>query len=384
MNRERDDRTPALERLTAEAKEKFVAPELDWDRMDDALFAKLDAAELEAQRAEKARTSHTSRWVVAGSALAVAAATMFFLRGSAPEPTQPQAVAVVQGDVSSVLSRLSGELSISGQTAALGANLKAGDTFELRGRRAVFDSPVTAKFMLDGEGTKGRVLREGGSIALSLEAGAVEADVVPGAAAKERFSVEAGRARVSVRGTHLRVARAGRKVTVDLTRGSIAVGREFISAPAHVELDSEDANAIVIDRVNVRPAESFDELASVVPAPQTSAKDSARPSQVPVSPTLPAPRVVASAPVLPTDPKVQLESALRRCMLEHGFPEGSPPIRLSLGTTLQMQVNDEGKVQSARFVPPLPPKAQDCAATAAYATHFQSGGPVSVSVQVEK
>ena len=71
-------------------------------------------------------------------------------------------------------------------------------------------------------------------------------------------------------------------------------------------------------------------------------------------------------------------------MLDYGFPENSPAAHLSLTTSLQMQVGDDGKVQSARFSPPLPPKAQDCAAAAAYGTKFGNGGAVTVSVQADK
>lgn len=389
---DRDDRTPDLARLTDEAKREFVPGKMDWQRMDEALFARLDAeAQAETEKNVRVlRMARLSKFSVVGGALAAAAATLFLLKGSFTEPsvTTPGTNVVAQADVTSVLSRVQGELLVSGQQASLGASLKPGDTFDLRGRRAVFDSPSTAKFMLDGAGTRGRVLREGGSIALSLEDGAVEAEVIPSSdgGSKERFSVELGRARVSVRGTHLRVARTGRKVTVDLTRGSIAVGREFVSAPAHVELDTEDANAIVIDRLNVRPAESFDEVvAAVVPAPQASAaKNDTRPAPLPGGPALPAPRAVPSAAAAPVDPKVRLEAAVRRCMLDHGFPDSSPAAHLSITTNLQMQVGDDGKVQSARFSPPLPPKAQECASVAVYGTQFGAGGPVSLSVQADK
>lgn len=390
-NNERDDRTPELIAATELAKSELVPNKLsdaDWERMDEALFAKLDAQQVE-DTARAARTSRNSRFFVVGGALAVAASALFFLKGSATDHKVPEQAAVMAAaEVSSVLSRVQGELLISGQNAALGASLKPGDSFELRGRRAVFDSPQTAKFMFDGQGTRGRVLKEGASIALSLEDGAVEAEVIPGSDAggsKERFAVELGRARVSVRGTHLRVARSGRKVTVDLTRGSIAVGREVVSAPAHVELDAEDANAIVIDRFNVRPAESFDEVvAAVIPAAPAagSAKEQPRgPGPMPAAPSFPAPRLVPTAVAVPVDPKVRLEAAVRQCMLSHGFTDSSPSAHLSLSTTLQMQVSDDGKVQSARFSPPLPPKAQECASVAVYGTHFASGGPVILSVQ---
>lgn len=383
---ERDDRTPALIQATEAAKRELVPSKLDWERMDEELFAKLEAQEaLEAKSNGGNVRKLRSGFVLGASALAVAAGVLFFLRSDdvARRPAELTKVAAAS-EVSSVLSRVQGELLIGGQTASVGASLKPGDAFELRGRRAVFDSPQTAKFMLDGAGTRGRVLREGGSIALSLEDGAVEADVVPGGG-QERFSVELGRARVSVRGTHLRVARAGRKVTVDLTRGSIAVGREFVSAPAHVELDAEDTNAIVIDRLNVRPAESFDEVvAAVLPAaPAGSAKEAPRNSS-PVAPSFPAPRLAPSVAEVPVDPKVRLEAAVRRCMLDHGFPESSPAAHLSISTTLQLQVSDDGKVQLARFNPPLPPKAQECASVAVYGTHFNSGGPMTLSVQADR
>ena len=396
MNRDdQDDRTPELVRITDAAKNEFVPSKIDWERMDEALFAKLEAQEQEEQQAQKSarvlRLSRASGFTVVGGALAIAAGTLFFLKGSFTEPQVPaptQVAAQSRVEVSSQLTRLQGELLLSGKVAALGASLEPGAAFELRGRRAVFESPQTAKFMLDGAGTRGSVLREGGSIALSLEDGAVEAEVVPSsdAGAKERFSIELGRARVSVRGTHLRVARSGRKVTVDLTRGSIAVGREFVSAPAHVELDAEDANAIIIDRFNVRPAESFDEVVAVaLPAPSSSAgKLEPHTAPAPGGPSFPVPRLAPSAAILPVDPKVRLEAAVRRCMVQYGFPDSSPAAHLSITTSLQMQIGDDGSVQSARFSPPLPPKAQECASVAVYATHFGAGGPVTLSVQADK
>ena len=66
-----DDRTPELARVTRAAQREFVPDDLDWDRMDEALFAKLD--QVRADEAKRERASHRSKFVVVGPALAVAA-----------------------------------------------------------------------------------------------------------------------------------------------------------------------------------------------------------------------------------------------------------------------------------------------------------------------
>ena len=62
---------------------------------------------------------------------------------------------------------------------------------------------------------------------ITLERGTVHAEVVPrnaGDELVETFAVVAGTTRVAVHGTVFSVARAGDRITVEVTRGAVTVG----------------------------------------------------------------------------------------------------------------------------------------------------------------
>ena len=136
-----------------------------------------------------------------------------------------------------------------------------------------------------------------GALVLALQAGAVEAQVVP-VPNGEAFAVDVGRSRVAVHGTHLRVARVGEHVVVDLSEGVVSLGEAprvgstlgtLVTAPGarrvHRRRRRGDA-AVTHDLAalrapaslglgHARPATGLHALA-VTPAPRPDAADARR------------------------------------------------------------------------------------------------------------
>jgi RNA polymerase sigma-70 factor (ECF subfamily) len=261
-----------LTRLLAEAKSEttgYVPPAGDFSLAEQKLLLRL---ETEIAREKRSRRSQLAAGVVASLALAAGAA---FLLGRPVSPevlsqvptAEPLAFTVVGGPKG-------GNLRTDSEDPA---GFVVGDTVEVADQPLVFErsgvgkgTPRRAMWALDpaGEtaGARIKVAKGGDTLVLTLERGAVEADVTP-VRDGEAFAVDvagpAGTTRVAVHGTHLRVAKQGNKITVDLTEGVIALGapsegrttgREIV-APAHVELEAgASPSAAVVSNAGVRAA----------------------------------------------------------------------------------------------------------------------------------
>ncbi|MDB4946035.1 MAG: hypothetical protein JWP97_5569, partial [Labilithrix sp.] len=293
-----------------------------------------------------------------------------------------------------------------GAVAASGAGLRAGDVVEAQGARAVLDRPRKVAWLLEANGTPAQVARAhvkaaGDSLVVGLDDGAIEAQVVP-VAQGEAFAVDVASGsslvRVAVHGTHLRVARDGSRVTVDLTEGVVAIGNPpaagttvgtTITAPSHVEFDAADLRTLKVDHapsavraaIALVPAEApaaadpaaVQAAAPSLPPGRSHGREAPRPSAAPPAGTHAAARSPAAA-------REAIAQAVRSCAASHG---SSGSVRVTVKSSLELKVGASGKVEAARFDPPLAPEIQACAAAAIYALEVDDAANGGLHVPIE-
>jgi len=318
--------------------------------------------------------------------------------------------------------------------------VKRGDQVETS--RAVFRASGRVVFGLSSDGSSGSaapasvsVTETDRPIVLSLARGAVEAQVdkVPSG---EAFAVDVADStnpnslvRIAVHGTHLRVARANNHVTLDLTEGIVNVGRppksgstygKLVTAPAHVEFDVDALESSLtmtkdVDKVRVAEDLSAKTIAAVdehpAPLPQAAPLQPS-PAKAPLAPVAPTVQVasgsqgpvqaaakdpgVVPAPAQPrVDARTAISDAISSCAMDklrNSPQQGVNEVNVSVVSTLNLRVGDDGYVQAARFEPPLDPEVQKCAATTIYKVHFDDASnpanrsvmlPISLRAQVQ-
>jgi hypothetical protein len=59
-------------------------------------------------------------------------------------------------------------------------------------------------------------------------------------------------------------------------------------------------------------------------------------------------------------------------------------VRVTVTSTLELKVSQDGVVESARFEPPLAPEVQACAAETIYKTRFEQGGTVTIPFEMQR
>jgi hypothetical protein len=395
-----------LDRVLREARADLgkQAPEtVDWAAVDRGLFARIAHEE----RAERARLTPRAKLAWAASALslsAAAAAALIVGRGSDRRPldaTQPFAEEL---GANLVAIEGGGEVLLNGKAAAPGALVHRNDVVETRGAEATFERPGKITFVVQG-GSRFAVERVQGALVLGLEAGSVEAQVVP-VTKGEAFAVGIGHSRVAVHGTHLRVARDRERVLVDLNEGVVSVGEAprvgsttgtLVTAPAHAEFFAEDilgTLTVTHDMSAVRAPVALSGAPLSQPASPAAAPALA-PSRIDVT----EPRggsALAGAPVraerqaaAPASPQVAaadpnaeeaIAAAVRACMVERPSAEN---VTVSVSTTLYLTLSDDGSVRSARFEPPVAPGVNACAAQSIYRTRFTHGGTATIPVDIK-
>jgi len=395
----------ALSQLLGDTKAS-ASGEPDWEKIDEKLFARIE--EEQAARAKEQRGGKVL-WLAFAGTLAAAAAALLFMKSAPVAPVSVDGAA----HAGSFLSARGATVQVAGTLAQEGQSFAAGDRLDARGGNPLFQQDGNVVFTLEKDSAVS-VQHAASPLVLSLERGATEAQVTP-VPNGEAFAVDiVGKdgavARVAVHGTHLRVARAGDHVVVDLTEGVVSVGTpvrrgstygSLVTAPAHVEFDIADLeHSLVVDHASatVRAADALapevktaavsthnasapppgvrhDEpprvdhvtatAAAVVTAPKTSTVD-------------PTPAVIEASPSADQD----LAAAVRACV--SAIPH-APEVTVTISSTLSLKVGDDGFVQSARFDPPLPVDAQECAARSIYRkTRFVHGGDVSVPIVITR
>ena len=352
MSVERRPQERALDRLILELRDQ-AAPKLDWERVEARLLREPPP------RAQAAGVSVLGRlrWPAAGL---LAAAAVVAVVAHSPKPSTR---------VPTPVARVSSE-PLNGDQLALGTHVSAGNqplVVEHAGRvRWTLEPHASASLAVSGE-----------FLTLRLESGALSAQVVP-SPKLETFAVEVGGTRVAVHGTAFRVERAGDRVLVAVSEGTVAVEAAGAhAAPAFLlRRDSRgnfavdgpsgnvegNASAVVSDTSAQSHREvAADEAALPTHSPTPVAHPSAR-----APAAHPATAPLSATPQLPLQPSISdietgVSSALElmnRCFHDKTKSSGS---RVSASTGLTLSVTGDGAVRSVTFTPPLAPAVEDCA-----------------------
>lgn len=402
-----------------------------WASMEDRIVAEMAkprSDERSALIAEVNAPASRARVLRIGAAVLAAAAAIALVVKNEPS------VAPVSSDTTAMSERTElnagslreavgpGVVRVGGEPASAGHVLRAGDVVEAEQTRAVLERPRKVTWLLEHDGPeaspvgRARVKSAGESLVLGLEEGAIEAQVTP-VPTGEAFAVDiaAGTSlvRVAVHGTHLRVARNGSHVVVDLTEGVVSIGTPprtgstygtLVTAPSHVEFDAADldhtlriehAPAAVRAAVSLVSHESFGAgvTARNEPAPaDTTPAAPAVPATVPRPANEPArvarpasePSRVENAatpearPALP--PREAIAAAVRACAAQRSRPGN---VRVTVSSSLELKVAGAGTVETARFVPPLLPEIQSCAAAAIYKAKLEDPAGTTVTIPID-
>ncbi len=366
---------------------------VDWKAVDERLFARLERE----RSAEVTRVAPSRRrgLVLAAAGALAAAAVVAVVVGRTREPVDGElhAMADVPGTLVDVLG--GGSVLVDGKPVGRGASLRLGDTVETGDAQATVERPGKLTLTIEAN-SRAVVTHLHGAMVLSLERGAVEAQVVP-VAAGEAFAVDVGSARVAVHGTHLRVARANGRVVVDLNEGVVAIGEAprfgsvvgtLINAPAHVEFDPASADLAAsltqthdpsavrapIASASTEPAPVVLPRADVPQPARSTAVELLRPEARPVAGAASA-RAPAAAPEVTSESAVA--EAVRACMAERPRVDN---VTVVVNTTLHLDLGDDGSVRAARFDPPVAPDVNACAAQAIYRARFAHGGAAAIVI----
>jgi hypothetical protein len=399
---------------------------VDWESIDEKLFARV-ASEARAQGAI-AKLEGRRGWATAAAALAFAAAVPFMLGRSSTTPLEDALGHESRADRSAgalAWKEGAGDVWIGAAqiAASAGSALERGDAVETHDARAYFERAAHGKNAVTWaleDASRVTVKGTRGALVLALERGSVEAQVTP-VANGEAFAVDVDRARVAVHGTHLRVSRDGTRVIVDLTEGVVSIGvpprsgstyGELVTAPAHIEFDADDPRGTLkvthsADRVRtalaMHPAPEL--LATATPRMQippepphaqsgapsspspasmhgASASASTAKPDAPAAPLAEVPAVVLPAAVS-AHPEEMIVAAVRECARANASAHPDDVV-ITVTSTLELRVGPSGAVESARFVPPLNPEVQTCAATSIYQAHFVRPGGISIPLDFKR
>lgn len=214
-------------------------------------------------------------------------------------------------------------------------------------------------------GSRALVRETRGRIRISLESGALRADVVP-SKEHERFVVEAGGARVAVRGTVFRVALEGGDSVVEVTEGTVAV-RALNDVSSEPVLLRSPARAVFGHGSNGAKVAAKGEGRGAVRKRGLEQPVTSVPSRTPLE----LPPVVDSTPpdqLTKTDVDALVTSVLEavtRCFTEHTV--ASHGVRVHVRSSLTLAVAPDGSVTNALFSPPLSPPVHACSERAVLA-----------------
>jgi hypothetical protein len=392
-----------FDKLIRDAREEWGKTELgrvDWEVADRKLFARI-ARERRAE-IERLASGNRRAWALGAVALTAIAMTAIVGGKMQDERSLDARQLLAEERTGSLLALTAiegnGEVLIDGRRAVVGSTLGLGSVVEPRDAQPTVQVPGKLTFVVE-RSSRVSVVHLQGPVVLALDAGAIEAQVVP-VARGEAFAVDVGRSRVAVHGTHLRVSRAGDHVVIDLNEGTVSVGEAprrgstsgtMVMAPAHAEFSAEDALGTLTvshDPSAVRPPLALGAPEqSAVSSPATgpaSSRSEAHEFRAGSASTVAPPRAdlrlpSSALPPSPRDPNAEttLAAAVRSCLGERPSAEN---VTVSVSTTLHLTLRDDGSVRLARFDPPVAPDVNGCAAQAIYKTRFARSGDVAIGV----
>lgn len=312
----------ALDELIARVRRE-PGPDLDWERIERAI-----------ERAEarpRARRGWDSRVWVGGAAMLAAAAGVAFALWPQPVPDG------------------------GGGAPSTAQQHEAAPAFAVGTTYAASGAPLTVSLGALGNvtlaaGAKARVVDTGRYATMELERGTITANITP-ELAPESFAIHAGRVRVATKGTVFSVERGAVDAVVVVERGTVVVGpTDSPGSTEGRELTAPERGVFALD------ASSF---GAPPPAPEATedVNDSAPPR------ANPAPAQPAAAQI--TKAAAQIEASVEQCFAQHTKTTGGITVRAD--TLMKIRFAPSGSVDLLSFDPPLAPRVQTCASTAASA-----------------
>lgn len=363
MSVERRPEQEALDRLILEMRNE-ASPDLDWDRVEARLLREPKPVPQSAFAQVLGRLRLPAAGLVAVGA--VAAAVLMHR----PAPVPGELVAKVSTQ------------PLDGDHLAVGTHLTAG------AHALVVKHAGRAQWTLEPHASAS-VTDVGEFLTLELVSGALSARVVPNPK-PETFAVESGGTRVAVHGTAFRVERAGERVLVEVSEGTVAVepkgshsspafllrrdSRGNFALDGHTGTVEGNASAVVQDGATRSRREVANNSAHA-PLPRP-AKSGAVPSPAGANPAS-APATNGAAATLPVQPSISdieagVSSAIvlmNGCFHDKTHSGGN---RVSASTGVTLAVSPDGSVHSVTFAPPLAPAVEDCAVTGLRTLTFAS------------
>ena len=346
----------------AEEVAKAPRQELNWDRIEQGVFERLDA-----HGPRLLPRPSVAAWprVLGAAAIAAVAAGLVLTASRTPgpgNPLEPTFVTLQPGDVS--------------QGNGIGAQTE----LVAKDHPVTFEHAGWARFRLSPPGRL-RVLRMDDRVALHLLEGKVEADVTR-QNIDEAVTVRAGNLRVSVHGTLFSVELREGTLHVQVERGSVAVGPASRGVTEGWLVTGPSTG--VFDLARSRRLHGFPSVSepiSLVPPPSPSTASASPKVEAEVEPApdataparSPAP-VDPPAPISPSLPEALPETltAVLAAATLQGIAQGvtachrnavpsTDGVTIRVQTRISIRVAPDGHVTFARFDPPLSPRAQTCA-----------------------
>jgi hypothetical protein len=408
------------DRLVEEAKQDLVPDVSDerWGAIEAQILQEMRGPVRLAQAAPSPG-GHVRLLRVGAAVLAAAAALALVAKSErAADPFDASSRSSAEVNAGSLRSTEGGgDVRVGGVPVSGGHVLRPQDLIETDGTRALLERPRRVSWLVEGaESAMGRVRVKsaGSTLVVDLLEGAVEAQVTP-VPAGEAFAVDVSvgerTVRVAVHGTHLRVARRGGRVLLDLSEGVVSIGTpprvgitygRLVTAPAHVEFDAEDLeHSLTVSHVpgEVRAPISLvpheTPLVLGVSRAEPLIREAA-PAVVTTSPaaTTTAPRLEATVRPAPREteatstsqkmpavsPRDLIAAAVRACAAAPARPDN---VRVSVASTLKLNVGATGAIERAQFEPPLLPEIQTCIAAQVYKLKLAESADSTLSVPVE-
>ena len=344
---ERGNEPATLSRVVEEVGETDP-PDVDWDRMEQAL---LEATEKPSEPKYAISTQSRRPYFALAAAAAMAIGVGAFWKLGAtttsvselaegPRVVAPTTTGVVDGDALSV-----------------------GDRVVARGSSVTVKHSGRVQWTLSA-GSEAKVVVGGELLTVDLTSGKLLAEVVPNKKS-ETFAVEVGGTRVAVRGTVFSVELKDGRAHVDVTRGVVAVGATgqrgntegwLLEAPARGNFSLDGAKDGEVQRATG---------STEAPAPKTARVDPAGSGAATAPKTKPPKVAAAPVPETPSDETLrktadQVIAGAQKCFTKHTASAEGTTIRAR--TKVAITLSPAGSVTSVSFDPPLAPAVQQCAA----------------------
>jgi ferric-dicitrate binding protein FerR (iron transport regulator) len=355
-------REHALARVVREVRAQ-QPPELDWQRAEARLLAKLEPLE--------PIPTPKSSWLGWSSAVALAAVATGALLFSQRSPTPSPQAATQRAQASASATQ-----TLNGDALALAAVVAAGDeprTVEHAGRVRWTLAPHSSATLT----------QRGEHLTIALVSGGVSAQVTP-SQTPESFAVEVGGTRFAVHGTAFRVLRTDERATLEVSEGIVAVEPVGTASSAEFLLRATSRGEFALDgRTGKVEGNASVVTSSAGPTSEHAvARAQSTPSKLLPTVALSA-SVAAPAPLVPSGETAQLPAQLSIADVEAGVSAAveivshcfrsetnANGIAVAVKTGMTLRVSGQGQIDSVSFGPALAPSVEACAVQGLRSVNF--------------